>query len=158
LFGYRDHPDFSFVLDHLHGRLQATSHAARRHAAYLIGLFRDVTAIPKLIEILERKEKSMMDVAQDALADITKQRLGNNPRRWRVWLERNRERSRVLWLIDGLSSKEESIRKSAAEELRAVTRKDFGFEHDAPRRRREEARQRWLQWWEREGQVQLGGG
>lgn len=157
LFGYRDHPDFSFVLDHLHGRLEATSHAARRHAAYLIGLFRDVTAIPKLIDILDRRERSMVDVVLDALAEITKQRFGSNSRKWRTWYQRNKDRSRILWLIDGLSSKDEALRKSAAEELRAVTRKDFGFEHDGPRRRREEARQRWIQWWEREGRSQLEG-
>jgi len=149
LFGYRGHPDFNYVLDHLHGRLRATSLAARRHAAYLCGLFRDVSAIPLLIEILERRERNLIDIAQDALAEITKQQLGPQARKWRAWLEKNQGRSRILWLIDGLSARDEAIRRSAAEELRAVTGQDFGFEADGPRRRREEARQKWLDWWAR---------
>ncbi|NJK89790.1 MAG: HEAT repeat domain-containing protein [Myxococcales bacterium] len=147
LFGYRGHPDFRLVLEHLHGRLNATSIAARRHAAYLVGLFRDVTAIPMLVDILERRDRNLVDVAQDALAEITKQRLGPYPRRWAQWLDRNRDRSRILWLIDGLSAKEEDLRRSAYEELRAVTGEDFGYEPSAPRRKREEVRQRWLEWW-----------
>jgi HEAT repeat protein len=153
LFGYRGHPDFNFVLEHLHGRLAATSVAARRHAAYLIGLFRDVSAIPLLIDVLERRDKNMVDVAQDALGEITKQQLGPQARKWRSWLEKNRDRSRIAWLIDGLASRDEAIRRSAAEELRAVTGQDFGFEPDGPRRRREEARQRWVDWWLRQDQT-----
>jgi HEAT repeat protein len=149
LFGYRGHPDFNFVLEHLHGRLSATSVAARRHSAYLIGLFRDVSAIPLLIDLLERRDKNLVDVAQDALTEITKQQLGPRASKWRSWLERNRDRSRIAWLIDGLSARDEGVRRSAAEELRAVTGQDFGFEPDAPRRRREEARQKWVDWWAR---------
>ncbi|MGF1511107.1 MAG: hypothetical protein ACFB9M_16560 [Myxococcota bacterium] len=156
LFGYRDHPDFALLLEHLHGRLKATSLAARRHAAYLVGLFRDVTAIPMLIEVLDRKERPMLDVVQDALAEITKQRLGSNARKWRTWLEKHGSESRILWLIEGLSAKDGVLRKSASDELEAVTGESFGFDPDAPRRRREEIKQRWLQWWKEDGSRSLG--
>lgn len=147
LFSYREHPDFASVLDHLHGRLVATSSVARRHACYLVGLFRDVTAIPKLIEILDRKDKGMAEVAEDALAEITKQRLGLSAKKWNVWWSKNQSRSRIAWLVDGLAAKEESLRRSAAEELRAVTGLDMGFDESGPKRQREEARQRWIKWW-----------
>ncbi|MEL7368189.1 MAG: hypothetical protein AAFN74_04700 [Myxococcota bacterium] len=147
LFSYRDHRNFPLVLDHLHNRLKATSLTARRHAAYLIGLFRDVTAIPDLIQIFERKEKNLHDVVADALAEITKQRLGHSPKRWRAWWSKNRHRSRIEWLLDGLASKDASLRQSASDELKAVTGIDLGFDGNAPRRQREEARQRWLKWW-----------
>jgi hypothetical protein len=148
LFSYREHPDFALVLDHLHGRLDSGPVAARRHAAWLLGLFRDVGAIPKLIEILDKKERGLTEVAEDALAEITKQRLGASSRKWRTWWSRNQQRSRLAWLIDGLSAKDAVLRKSSAEELRAVTGLDFGFHEDAPRREREEARMRWVRWWE----------
>ena len=147
LFSYRDHRTFPLVLEHLHSRLTATSLAARRHAAYLIGLFRDVTAIPELIELLAKRERNLQDVVEDALAEITKQRLGGSAKRWRTWWAKNQERSRIEWLLDGLSSKDGDLRKSASDELRAVTGMDLGFDNDAPRRQREEARQRWLKWW-----------
>ncbi|MEM7677418.1 MAG: HEAT repeat domain-containing protein, partial [Myxococcota bacterium] len=147
LFSYRDHRDFPLVLDHLHNRLKATSLTARRHAAYLIGLFRDVTAVPDLIQIFERKEKNLHDVVADALAEITKQRLGHSPKRWRTWWSKNRHRSRIEWLLDGLASKEPDLRQSASDELKAVTGIDLGFDGFAPRRQREEARLRWQKWW-----------
>lgn len=147
LFSYRDHPNFPLVLEHLHGRLSANSLAARRHAAYLIGLFRDVTAIPQLIQLIARRERAMLDVVEDALAEITKQRLGTSAKRWRAWWAKNQSRSRINWLLDGLAAKDADLRQSAAVELNAVTGMDLGFDGHAPRRQREEARQRWLKWW-----------
>lgn len=151
LFGYRSHSAFKQVLDHLHGRLNASSIAARRHSAFLIGVFRDVTAIPDLIEILERKERSLTDVVESALAEITKQRFGSSPRRWRSWWAKNESKNRIEWLIEGLSSRDELIRKSACEELRAVTGQTFDYDPTSARRKREEARRKWQNWWKTEG-------
>jgi len=151
LFAYREHPDFALVLDHLHGRLGATSANARRHACYLIGLFRDVSAIPLLFDLLDKKDKTMLDVVEDALAEITKQRLGGTSKKWRAWWAKNESRSRIAWLVDGLAAKEVELRKSAAEELRAVTGLDMGFDENAPKRQRDEARQRWIDWWTQQG-------
>jgi hypothetical protein len=150
LFSYREHAEFGRVLDHLHGRLEANSITARRHATYLIGLFRDVTAIPKLIDVFDKKDKAMFEVAEDALAEITKQRLGSNAKKWRAWWGKNHDKSRIVWLIDGLGAKDAALRKSAAEELRAVTGVDTGYDDDAPKRQREESRQRWLDWWNKQ--------
>jgi hypothetical protein len=147
LFAYRELPEFQAVLEHLHGRLEASSIAARRHAAYLIGLFRDVTAVPLLIAIFDKKEKLLFDASENALAEITKQRLGPSSKKWRVWWMRNQGRSRIGWLVDGLGSKEAAMRRSAAEELRAVTGVDFGYDEDLPKREREGARLRWVKWW-----------
>ncbi|MCK6552725.1 hypothetical protein L6R52_43280, partial [Myxococcota bacterium] len=156
LFAYRDVPEFQMVLDHLHGRLEATSVTARRHAAYLIGLFRDVTAVPRLIAVLDRKEKSLFDAVEGALAEITKQRLGSSPKKWRAWWQKNQGRSRLGWLVDGLASKEAPLRKSAAEELRALTGLDLGYDDDAPKKQREEARLRWVKWWNEQHAIHRG--
>jgi HEAT repeat protein len=150
LFGYRDHPGFGAVLDHLHGRLANAPQGARRHAAYLLGLLRDVTAVPALIELLE--VRGLGDVAEDALAEITKQRLDGNARRWRAWWLRNERRPRLAWLVEGLGGSDAGLRRSAADELRALTGLDLGYDEDAPKRAREEARQRWVRWWQDEEQ------
>jgi hypothetical protein len=147
LFAYRELGEFQSVLEHLHGRLEASSIAARRHAAYLIGLFRDVSAVPLLISIFDKKEKLLFDAAEGALAEITKQRLGPNPKKWRHWWARNQTRSRIGWLVDGLGSKDTAMRRSASEELRAVTGIDLGYNEDSPKRQREDARVRWVRWW-----------
>ncbi|MBX2811424.1 MAG: hypothetical protein KTR25_06435 [Myxococcales bacterium] len=151
LFGYRNHSAFSQVLGHLHARLSASSVAARRHAAFLIGLFRDVSAVPELIKVLERRERALMDVAEGALTEITKQRFGSNVRKWRYWWAKNQDRNRIEWLIEGLASRESAVRKSACEELRAVTGQDFSYNPVGSRRKREEARKKWLEWWRTAG-------
>lgn len=153
LFGYRSHPQFGLVTEHLHGRLEASSVAARRHSAFLLGLFRDVSAIPRLIGVLERKERALADVAENALAEITKQDFGTSARRWRSWWNKNGSRNRMEWLIEGLGSKNDAIRRSAFDELVAVTNLDFDYDPTGPRRPREQARKRWLKWWKDEGQL-----
>ncbi len=148
LFNYREQKEFTMVLDHLHGRLElGTSLAARRHAAFLLGLFRDVTAIPSLIEIFQRKEKTLFEGAENALAEITKQQFGPNAKKWRTWWAKSQSLSRISWLIDGLAAKKPTLRQSAVEELRAVTGEDMGFNAGGPRRQRERARQKWVRWW-----------
>ncbi len=147
LFGYRSHSAFGQVLSHLHGRLEASSVAARRHAVHFLGLFRDVSAIPVLIDVLDRKDRTLLDVAESALAEITKQQLGTSARRWRAWWAKNGDKSRIEWLIDGLAGKEEAIRRSAVEELRALTGEDFGFVPAGPRRARDQAVAKWRSWW-----------
>lgn len=128
--------------------INSTSLAAQRHAIYLIGLFRDITAIPLLIDIISQKDKALLDVTEDALAEITKQRLGAHPRRWNQWWAKNQGLSRIAWLIEGLASKDELLRRSADDELRAVTGLDMGYDDTAPKRERDEARQRWVKWWQ----------
>ena len=147
LFGYRSHSGFKQVQDHLRGRLEASSVAARRHATFLIGLFRDVSAIPDLIAVLERRERALTDVAESALSEITKQRFAGNARKWNAWWVKNGEKNRIEWLIDGLAHRDEDIRRSACDELRAVTGQNFGFVPDGARRMREAARKQWLAWW-----------
>ena len=56
-------------------------------------------------------------------------------------------------MIDGLSAKDEALRRSAAEELRAVTGLDMGFDAKAGKRNREDARQRWIKWWKEQAQT-----
>ena len=156
LFTYRDAPEFAGVVAHLHGRLLASSIGARRHAAYLLGLFRDITAIPLLIEFFERKEWAMYDAVEQALGEITRQAFGSNPKKWRGWWAKNQGRSRIAWLIDGLSTKDAALRRGAFEELKAISGRDAIYDEHASKREREMAKQDWLTWWSKEENSSLG--
>lgn len=147
LLGYRDHPGFKQVLTHLHSRLSSPSPNARRHAARLLAMFRDGTAVPLLVAVFERKERGFFDAAEEALAEITKQRFGSNTRKWTSWWESHRRQSRVVWLLEGLDSSDADLRKSSAEELRVLSGLDLGYDENGPKKAREEAKKRWQAWW-----------
>src|SRR5690606_40671741 len=71
------------------------------------------------------------------------------------WWDKNRRKNRVEWLLEGLGHKDPEIRKSAVEDLRKATGEYFGYHHDLPRREREAARQRWLDWGNQTGRLRF---
>ena len=71
------------------------------------------------------------------------------------WWETKKGNDRVDWLLEGLSHKAPEIRFSASEELRLITGEYFGYHFDLPKREREEAKERWQQWWYQSGHARL---
>lgn len=124
--------------------------ARARAAAGALGALRDVGAIPDLIAATER-DHSTAEEARRALVQLTKQDFGTKAKKWRAWWEKNHERPRVEWMLDGLAHPDDEVRLSASEELKRVTGEYFGYHYDLPRRDREEARLKWLRWWEEIG-------
>ncbi len=110
----------------------------------------DVAAIPDLLDANQRGDDGA-PYARRALVALTKQTFGSSNRKWRSWWDKHRKQHRLEWLIEGLTHKEEGIRESSAEELRKITGEYFGYHHDLPRKEREQARQRWVQWWHETG-------
>ena len=82
---------------------------------------------------------------------MTLQDLGTDARLWLRWWEQNSAKHRIEWLIDALGHDVTELRKSAAEELRALTKEYFGYAGDLPPRDRDRAQQRYRDWWEMEG-------
>ncbi len=119
-------------------RVQAAANATAELA--------DVKGIPDLLDALGREDEGSPH-ARRALVALTKQDFGSAARKWRGWWEKARAHHRIEWLIEGLSSKEEPLRKSAIEDLRRLTGEYFGYHFDLPRKDRDAARDRWLQWW-----------
>jgi HEAT repeat protein len=144
---YRDLPAFRQVLAHLHARFASRTPNARRHAARLLSLFRDPSAVPLFIDVFEKKEKTFYDAAEEALAAITKQRFGPSARKWSAWWEAHSRSPRTEWLIEGLDAGDADLRRSAAQELRSLSGFDSGFDENAPRRARDEAKRKWVSWW-----------
>jgi hypothetical protein len=77
--------------------------------------------------------------------------LGTSHKKWTAWYERNRERHRVEWLIEGLLAPEEPVRHAAGEELKRLSQQYFGYHAGSPRKDRERIAQKYRQWWDEEG-------
>lgn len=130
--------------------LSATEPDRVQAAADALAELGDINAVPDLIDAVARGDKGS-EHARRALTSLTKQNFGTSARKWRSWWNKNRTRHRVEWLIDGLAHKDESIRRSAVEDLRTLTGEYFGFNHDQARKERDAARQRWEHWWTETG-------
>ncbi|HTM19521.1 MAG TPA: HEAT repeat domain-containing protein, partial [Kofleriaceae bacterium] len=115
-------------------------------AANAVAELADVKAIPDLLDAIAREDEGSPH-ARRAMVLLTKQDFGNSARKWRGWWDKARGHHRIEWLIDGLGSKDEPLRKSAIEDLRKLTGEYFGYHFDLPRKDRDAARERWLQWW-----------
>jgi hypothetical protein len=124
--------------------------ARARAAAHALGELRDVGAVSDLIAATER-DHTTAEAARRALMQVTKQDFGAKPRKWRSWWEKNKDRPRIEWMLDGLAHSAEEVRHSASEELKRLTGEYFGYHYDLPKREREEARLKWLKWWDEVG-------
>ncbi|RMH41897.1 MAG: hypothetical protein D6689_09815 [Deltaproteobacteria bacterium] len=130
--------------------LHADDRARVQAAAYALGELSDVRAIPDLLDALSRGGQ-IAQAVQAALVALTRHDFGTNPRKWRAWWNKNATRPRIEWLLDALSHKSAALREGAVEELRRLTGEYFGYHHDLPKREREAARRRWIQWWNETG-------
>ena len=55
------------------------------------------------------------------------------------------------WLIDSLMHSDERLRKRAGEELKHLTREDFGYHPEGRKKEREAAQKQYRAWWQRVG-------
>jgi HEAT repeat protein len=127
------------------------SDAARaRAAAHALGDLRDVGAIPDLIAATER-DHTTAEEARRALVLLAKQDFGTKAKKWRAWWDKNKDRPRIEWMLDGLGHPDDDVRLSASEELKRLTGEYFGYHYDLPKRERAEAQAKWIRWWEETG-------
>jgi hypothetical protein len=141
--------DVDAALEPVRRALRSDSLRARA-AAHALGELRDVKALLDLIDATERDATTAAE-ARRALVLITRQDFGTKAKKWRKWWEEHKGRSRIEWLLEALGHSETSLREAAVEELRRMTGEHFGYHADGPKREREEARQRWLKWWDETG-------
>jgi hypothetical protein len=112
---------------------------------------RDATFVPELVRALGDPDDAVVATAHGALVQVTLQDLGTDARLWLRWWEQNSGKHRIEWLIDALGHDVAEIRKTASEELRALTKEYFGYAGDLPIRDRDRAQQRYRDWWVMEG-------
>jgi hypothetical protein len=89
--------------------------------------------------------------ARSTLLALAGDDLGPKKRRWLDWWEKMRQRPRLEWLLEALAHRDPQIRLSASQELQEITGEYFGYHYDLPERDRDEARRRWLEWWQNTG-------
>jgi hypothetical protein len=116
-------------------------------AVVAITELRDRLAVPALIDLVDAKDRELADAARQALIEITKQDFGKRRRRWRNWLAAHGQEARIDWLFAGLGHRLPEIRFASSEELWKITGEYFGYHHESPKRERDEARDRWRNWW-----------
>jgi sugar/nucleoside kinase (ribokinase family) len=120
-------------------------------AARAIATLRDVESIPNLIQALDGADPATAAVAAEALAAITLQRHGSDPRRWLLWWKENRGRGRAEWLFGGLTAEDREVRAAAAAELAQAAPPPVDYSPDMAPAAREPAARAWAGWFTRSG-------
>jgi hypothetical protein len=139
-------PMLGRLLDQVREELGSTDMDRQRAAAAATGELRDVTAVPKLIDLLTHRDMEVVDLARRALVIITKQDFGTARWRWRAWWEKARVQSRSEWLLAGLDQPSPEARRSAIDELGVISTDRLGCHARLSRREREEAQRRFSEW------------
>ena len=138
-------PQRTAIVESLRGELPGPDLDRQWMAAEALGVLGDAASVPRLIELVKHADVVVQTAARRALAHITKQDYGTSRWRWRGWWERHKNESRTDWLFEGLAHSDDEIRAAAAEELKRFYPDSFGYNWDAPKREREDARKRWLE-------------
>ncbi len=125
--------------------------AARRSAASALSELRDAEAVPALVAALGDADAGVVEAAHRALTVITRQDFGAMAAPWVTWWGRSGQQHRVVWLIDALLHPEPAVRHEASEELKRLTGQYFGYYFNLPKRDRERAHQRYVEWWKGDG-------
>lgn len=129
------------------------SDVVQHRAIEAAGVVRDGGAVPALVELLRTARGPSRLAALVSLRTITGQDFGTSARRWSAWWTRARHQKRVEWLIEALDHRQEQVRAVAATELSKLVPNDFGFSATAPRKDRDIARKRYVDWWLAEGRT-----
>jgi hypothetical protein len=135
----------------LQARLSSADPAIATAALVALAELRDPSAMPAIIGRLEGEDEQVALTARSTLLSLAGDDLGPKRRRWLDWWEKMRHRPRLEWLLQALAHRDPELRLAASQELQEITGEYFGYHYDLPERDREEARRRWLQWWQSTG-------
>jgi hypothetical protein len=130
--------------------------ADRVSALEAIGVLRDPGSVVLLAKLSGHSNRQLSVSAHRGLVAITAQDFGDSERKWKNWLEKNDDRHRAEWLIDGLMHADERLRNIAGIELQKLTQIYYGFVASASKRERERAQRRYREWWQIQGRAQFG--
>lgn len=138
------------TLDHL---VRSSDEPIERRvlAIETMGEIRVGQMIPSLIAVLAGPSADVGEAARKALLLIARQDFGRDQGAWSRWWNEKRHQHRIEWLIDALMHDQPGIRRTAADELKLLTKEYFGYYDDLPTRERERAQERYREWWDREG-------
>lgn len=156
---FRNVTGFDEVLKSLRQKVAAEAEAIPNRLAALeaLSVLRDPGSIELLADLSAHSSRQLSVPAHRTLIAITAQDFANVPRKWKAWIDKNKNRHRVEWLIEGLMHSEERVRTTAGMELQKLTQVYYGFSPSAAKRDRERAQKRYRDWWDTLGRTQFGG-
>lgn len=133
-----DRPAMEHVRAHVRAVVgdERQEHAPRLTAMRCAGVLRDPGSVPALVELLDSAFPPLRHAAHRVLLVLTGQDFGGEPKRWRSWARKNRNRPRLEWLIEGLGHHEERVRAIAHQELVRLTGEGHGFVASMDKRER----------------------
>jgi hypothetical protein len=151
------HPKISARLVELRARVAAADGDVERllRAISDLAALADPEAVPILFDRLKADDARVSQAAHAALVEITKRDFGATRWRWGNWWRQARHKHRIEWLIDALGGRSAELRLAAALELEQLGTAYVGYHFDLGKRDREEARRRWLDWWETAGRARF---
>jgi hypothetical protein len=135
----------------LQSKLSSPDPAVATAALAALAELRDPSSVPAIIDRLEGNDQQVALTARSTLLVIACDDLGPKRRRWLEWWGRMQHRPRLEWLLEALAHRDPETRLTASQELQEITGEYFGYHYDLPERDREEARRRWLDWWQKTG-------
>ncbi len=121
-------------------------------ATRALGALRDPGSLQLMVQLLDSDKPKLVAEAHRSLVALTKQDFGDSSSKWASWVEQNRQRHRIEWLIDALLHSDEKLRADAGEELKRLTQEYYGYHPGLPKRDREVAQRKYRDWWVNEGQ------
>lgn len=142
---------FDKALNEIRGALNGGDCDAAASAARALGFLHDLQAVEKMIELTGHPEKSVAQAAADALKEITKQKLGTSPSKWKSWWFQHGSQPRTSWLIEGLDHRDLEVRLSAIDELVRVVNDNLGYFANGRQGDRKAGVKRWIAWYEAAG-------
>lgn len=129
--------------------------ALRKLAVELLGELRDGDAVNVLTDVLAENDAELSRIAHKSLVRITKRDLGVSAAAWETWVSRAGSAHRIEWLIDALTSDDDTLRREAGEELKNLTKEYFGFQSALPRKELEVVQRKYRRWWENIGRTRF---
>lgn len=148
--------DEQMVIIRRAARIRGKEPRRRTDALSALAAARDVGSLDLCVELLEDEDQNVARGAHVVLVTLTCEDLGASMRKWAQWVDKNKSRHRVEWLIDALGGSDEALRTNAGDELKALTQQYFGFHPSTTRREREVAQGKYRAWWAAEGKKQFG--
>jgi hypothetical protein len=134
---------FQAHLPGLRQELAASDPLRRSLAARALGALHDRPSIDGLIALTGSDDALCAQSAAEALQELTRCNLGQQPTAWARWWARARDQRRVDWLVAALESEDFDLRLAAIEELSRAFTENLGYFADSPEAERAEAVGRW---------------
>ena len=119
---------------------------ARVAAIRALGVLRCARATPTFIALLEAPEAAIRDACWRVLRVVCAEDKGPSRKKWSAWWKKHGARPRRVWLLDGLTHRQEIIRKIAHRELERLTGLEVAFDPASGRTERKRVQKAFADW------------